>query len=150
MGDSGFAWRPHLRILCCCTCSRGTTVPDYLANLLIPTPSVRQSTHWHLKRHETFQTKWDPWLRNKLWILFSIIFADFLISSKTELQMQDLQVSVCSLFGAPSRATVTLNIQNHTKWFCNTESVFVRRFLQTTQAKQLDVKKKKMHTLPQE
>jgi len=77
-----------------------------------------------------------------------------LISFKIEPQIQGLLVSICSLFDVPNRRMVSLRIfrgiPSHLAdhYTSRTNSVFARRFLQTTQAKQLDVKR--MHILPQE
>lgn len=79
---------------------------------------------------------------------------NFLISFKMELQIQDLLVGICSLFDVPNRRMVSLRIfrgiPSHLAdhYTSRTDSVFARRFLQTTQAKKLDVKR--MHILPQE
>lgn len=79
---------------------------------------------------------------------------NFLIPFKIELQIRDLLVSICSLFDVPNSRMVSLRIfrgiPSHLAdhYTSRTNSVFARRFLQTTQAKQLDVKR--MHILPQE
>lgn len=77
---------------------------------------------------------------------------NFWISFNIELQIQDLLMGICSLFDVPSRRMVRLRtfrgVLRHSADHCmsRTNSVLVR-FLQSTQAKLLDVKG--THGLPQ-